>query len=250
MKTKTVALLLLTFVIFSAPLTLAAFPEQNWHYYKELQVENRGFAAIKLDPEIMKNCAEFFNDLRVSDLQGREIPSQIIHPGAEEEVYNASLLNSIDYPEYSSVVIDLGPAPRPHNRIILSIVADKENSNYLREVNLQASEDNQTWGELCRGSIFSFDGGQSNQLSYPTNNMRYLRVDIMNKPGEKLIRVASAQVKFLPADLYEGNLITSKIISNRSDKTSTSIILDLGVPNYMVAAIKFETPDRNFVRRV
>jgi hypothetical protein len=228
---------------------LASASQENWQYFKELPVESQGFALIKLDAEVMENCQESFADIRVTDRQGREIPSQVIQPGREEVVHNVSILNSITYEDYTSVMIDLGTTPRPHNSLTLNIAIDKT-EDYLREVEILASNDATNWGQLNTGKIFAYQNEQFNQISYPTSIMRYLKVNIKKSPGGSNLRVTSAQLMFLSSNVYEGKLLTAPIISNRSDKNSTQIIIDLGVPNYMITDLQIKTTDRNFNRSV
>ncbi len=247
MRKKLISVLALLFLVLSVSLVMADFSSQQWKYYKEIPVVNEGFTLIKVDTEIMKNSQEYFADLRVTDREGKEIPSQIIQPTVEEVLGEATLLDSINYPDYSSVIIDLGANYQPHNRLVLKLKTDED---YLREVKLQASADSQVWGDLAAAKIFSYNGEQSNQISYPTSNMRYLRVNIMSKTGEKPLIVASASLKFLPSNIYNGELIKSKILSNRSDKENTRLLVDLGVPNYIVNRVQIQTPDRNFNRNV
>jgi hypothetical protein len=197
----------------------------------------------------MQNCQESFADIRVTDSQGQEIASQLISPGREEVVNSVSALNTANYEDYSSVMIDLGENPRPHNELDLKISMDKT-EDYLREVEVQASNDATNWGQLGSGKIFAYQNQQFNQISYPTSTMRYLHVNIKKKPGESDLRVTSAQVKFLSSNVYEGKPLTAPIIANRSDNTTTQIIIDLGVPNYMITALQIPTSDRNFNRTV
>ncbi|MDD2621288.1 MAG: hypothetical protein PHC92_11550, partial [Syntrophomonadaceae bacterium] len=247
MKTKIIIVLTLLFMTLAVSSAAAAFSPQEWKYFKEIPAADEGFALIKVDTEIMKNSQQYFADLRVTDLEGKEIPSQIIQPAEEEVVSEVNLMDLMNYPDYASSVIDLGVNPQPHNRLVLNIKAAED---YLREVKLQASEDAQLWGDLVTARIFSYNGEQSNQISYPTSNMRYLRINIASKADEKPLIVASASLKFLPSNIYDGKLIASKNISNRSDKESTKLVVDLGAPNYIVNTIQIQTSDRNFNRNV
>ncbi len=247
MRIKMVGLLVLAFITLNASWGWAGTPQAEWQYYKEVPVEKRGFTLIQLDSQAMNNCQASFADLRITDQQGKEIPSQVIQPGQEVMVSEASLINSVEYSDYTSTVIDLGANPKSHNHIELIIKADED---YLREAKLEVSHDGDKWGNLGSSKIFSYAGEQANQIAYPTSNMRYLRVNISNKSGEKPLPVKSAQVKFLPTNIYEGKLLDAKVISQRSDKETTKIVLDLGVPNYIITGIQIPTPDRNFNRRV
>lgn len=247
MRVKMIGLFTLLLILMQASWVGAIAPKAAWQYYKEVPGGKSGFTLIQLDQEVMKNCQASFADLRITDQNDKEIPSLVIQPGQEEIVSIPSLINIIRYADYSSTVFDLGANPGLNNHIALMVEA---NEDYLREVKLEASNDGNQWGQLGSGKIFSYEGEQANQISYPTANMRYLRVNISNKAGERPLVTISAQVKFLPTNIYEGKLLTAKLISKRSDKERTRIILDLGVPNYIISSVQIPTSDQNFNRGV
>jgi hypothetical protein len=247
MRIKIAGLLVLVFITLHTSWGWAGTPQAEWQYYKDVSVTEGGFTLIQFDPQIMSNCQATFADLRITDQQGKELPSQVIQPGQQVIVSQVSLINSVEYSDYTSTVIDLGANPKSHNLIELNV---KVGEDYLREVKLEASADAVKWGNLSNSKIFSYGGEQSNQIAYPTTNMRYLRVNISYKSGEKPLPVKSAQVKFLPTNIYESKLLDTKIISQRADKETTLITLDLGVPNYIITGIQIKTSDRNFNRRV
>ena len=249
MTRKTIALMTLTALLLATLAGSAVASQVNWRYFKELPAEPAGFALIKLDAEVMQNCQESFADIRITDRQGGEIASQLIQPGQEEMVRSVSLLNAIVYEDYTSVTMDMGTNPRPHNELDLNITMDK-GEDYLREVEILASNDASNWGKLGSGQIFAYKNEQFNQISYPTSTMRYVQVNIKKRPGESNLRVNSANLKFLSSNIYQGGPLTASIVSNRSDKTSTTITIDLEVPNYMITAVQIQTPDRNFNRSV
>jgi hypothetical protein len=249
MRRKIISILILTAFLLAPLGGMASASQENWQYFKKLSMDSQGFALIKLDTDVMQNCQESFADIRVTDRQGREIASQVIQPGQEEVVHSVSVLNSINYEGYTSVMIDMGANPRPHNRLTLYMAKDKI-EDYLREVEILASNDATSWGQLGSGKIFAYQNEQFNQINYPTSTMRYLQVNIKKSQGESSLRVTSAQLNFLSSNVYEGKLLTAPIISNRSDKTSTQIVIDLGVSNYMITDLQIQTSDRNFNRSV
>ncbi|PKM77798.1 MAG: hypothetical protein CVU90_05875 [Firmicutes bacterium HGW-Firmicutes-15] len=246
---KIITILIMTALLLAPYGGIAVATQENWQYFKELPVDSQGFALISLDTEVMQNCLESFADIRVTDGQGREIASQLIQPGREEVVQSVSILNAINYEQYTSVMIDMGANPRPHNKLDLKIAMDKT-EDYLREVEILASNDASNWRQLGSGKIFAYQKEQFNQISYPTSTMRYLQVNIKKKPGESDLRVTSAQLKFLSSNVYAGNLLAAPIISNRSDKTTTKIVIDLGVPNFMITDLQIQTSDGNFNRAI
>lgn len=226
---------------------LASFNQLYWQYYKDLPVKRSGFSAIRLDQDVMRHCQENFFDLRVTNQEGQEISSQVIQPGKEEIDISVTELDRIEYPAYTSLVLDFGPNASAHNRINLDMNSYKD---YMLEVTLEASQDNKNWGKIGSGRIMVFRGDRYNTVNYTTSTTRYLRVNIKQIPGEKRLGLSSYRVYFVPASLYEGKVIPAKILSQRSDRTKTNIILDLKAPNYFVNRVVIKTPDRNFDRQV
>jgi hypothetical protein len=247
MKKIVAALIGLLLLSLLATIAAAAAVRPAWHYYREIPDYN-GFALIKLDKAVMSHSQDFFADLRITDNNGKEIPSQILQPEMGEISNTVSLLNAVEYPDYSSVVLDLGPSPQRHNRVSLNIDSQKD---YLREVNLESSNDKLHWGYLTKSSILSYNQDNKNgQISYPTSDARYIRVNIKRAHGEKALHVLSAMVRYVPTGLYREKTLESVLVSKRSDRKYTHIVLDLKVPNYFVTRVEVKTSDRNYEREV
>jgi len=245
---KHVLIMVTLALVFIMPATcLASFNQLYWQYYKELPVTGNGFTAIKLDQQVMRNCREDFLDLRVTDTAGREISSQVIQPDKERMGIPATELDRIEYPAYTSLVLDLGNNPQAHNRIELDM---NTVNDFMREITLEGSQDNRNWGKIGMGRIMMFHGKIYNTISFTTNTSRYLRVNIKQIPGEKRLELLAARIYFIPASLYEGRLIPSKVVSARSDRSVTNIVIDLHTPNYFVKRVIIKTTDRNYERSV
>ncbi|NMC28321.1 MAG: hypothetical protein GYA42_09290 [Syntrophomonadaceae bacterium] len=225
--------------------------QSNWQFFKEIPAQKPGFALVQLDSEAMENCQSTFADIRVTDQNGREIASQVVQPGQNLVVQTVSLLNAINYPDHTSITIDMGPNQRPHNRLDLTIDMNMNKTDaYLREVEIMASDDAYTWGKLGSGKIFAYQYQQYNQITYPTSTMRYLQVNIMNQAGESPLRVSSAQLLFLAGNIYVGQALPAAVLTQRTDRTTTTLVVDLGVPNYMVTEVEIRASDRNYDRNI
>ncbi len=247
MSRKVLSILVLTvFVLMPAGGAVSAVQE-NWQYFKELPAASSGFALVKLDAEVMQNCQEDFTDIRITDQQGKEIPCQVIRPGQEQSVHSLNLINSVEYDDGTAAVFDMGENPRPHNQLVLNLA---ENGDYLREVEILASNDADNWGKLGTGKIFSYHSEHYNQINYPTSTMRYLQVNIRKKPGESSLGVNSAQLRFLSSNIYAGKPLPVSVISNRSNPKTTEVVVDLGLPNYIITGVQIQSADKNFDRNI
>ncbi|WP_054694241.1 DUF3999 family protein [Syntrophomonas palmitatica] len=241
------ALITLLFLALSATAAAAAAVRPAWHYYREIPDYN-GFALIKLDKAVMNHCQDFFADLRITDNNGNEIPCQILQPGMGEISIPVTLLNAADYTDHSSVILDLGANPQAHNRLNLVLDSQKD---YLREVRLESSNDKQNWGYLTKGSILYYNKEEKSEpIAYTTSDARYIRVNISRFPGEKALHVRSAMVHYVPAGIYKGEIIETSLVSKRSDRKYTHIVLDLKAPNYFITRVEIKTSNRNFDRNV
>ncbi|NLW91078.1 MAG: discoidin domain-containing protein [Syntrophomonadaceae bacterium] len=247
MKKYSVILIALALILMIPGFCLASFNHLYWQYYKALPTQASGFSAIKLDKDIMLHCQENFSDLRVTDQDGREISSQVLRPEKQRQDIATTQLNRNEYLDRTSLVLDLGPNPLAHNRIDVYLDSSKD---YMREVTLEASQDNETWGNIGTGRIMMYQGRSYNTLSFTTNTARYLRVNVNQVNSEKRLPLTDAIVYFMPISLYQGESIPVKILSQRSDRTRTNLVVDLQVPNYFIDRVTIETPDRNYSRVV
>lgn len=226
---------------------IAGAVQDEWQYFKELPAGSQGFALIKLDAETMQNCQENFADIRLTDQSGKEIPCQVIEPGQEQTIQSLNIVNSFDYGDLTVVVFDIGENPHPHNQLTLNVTG---NGDYLREVEIKGSNDANNWSNIGMGRIYSYQSEHYSQINYPTSTMRFLQVSIKKQPGDSNLQVNSASLRFLSSNIYEGKPLSASIISNHSNQNTTELVVDLGVPNYMITSLQIQSLNRNYNRNI
>lgn len=231
----------------------ADFQPQQWQYFKQVVAEKDGFALIELDPEALNHCRDNFSDLRIVSGQDRETPYQAIKlEPPKEENYPAQLINRVTREnEYTLVTLDLGKAGSLHNHARVELEQEHK-GDYLREVNIEGSNDNQTWFFISRNRVFyvSPDNRQSD-LFYPPATFQYIRLKIDCKGTEPLF-VKDVRVSFKPVENSAASLLPGKVLSNNTDpKTNkTELIIELGAKGYQVNRVDFQINGQNFNRPV
>lgn len=238
-------------ILFTALPALASFEQNQWQYFREIRTEKDGFTLIATDRDILTKSQKGLSDIRLTAGDGREIPYQVVRKEQpKENLYPVTIINSVIREDTSSLTLDLSKSGLLHNRIALDI----ENSeDYLREVLLEGSNDNQTWSAVALQDKLFFvpPDIRKNELSYTPASFRYMRLTIDCR-GKKPLKITGARVKYRPpAESPASPLLTANQTSSRNDtKTNTTeIILDMGAGGYMVDYIGLVSTGENFYRQ-
>jgi hypothetical protein len=132
--------------------------------------------------QVMDKAREDLADLRLVDVQGREIPYAIrIRREVDEkrqvtaQTFNQATTGS----NTSEMSIDLGENTGEHNEVEI----ETSGANFRRRVEVEGSDSGKEWRMLKTGAIvFGFESQNksvlSNRVSYPTSRYRYLRVRV------------------------------------------------------------------------
>ncbi|MTI83239.1 MAG: discoidin domain-containing protein [Firmicutes bacterium] len=244
--------LVLSFAIMFLVVTPAHadFEKENWQYYKKVEPEKKGFSLIRLDQEVLTRCQNNLNDLRLVSSQGDEVPYKLIQvEPSTMETYPVQIINDVVREnEFSAVTLDMERTARLNNNIMFEITSKDD---YLRDVLIEGSNDNQNWDTIIKSKIFRVGNNGQDEVSYPPASYRYIRVKIDCK-GKEPLDIKEVKVRFIPKKKNDFNLITAKTISNRQDpETKTSeIIADLGVKGIYVNDISLQVSNDNFDRGI
>lgn len=221
---------------------------QHYKYSKVVNSQSGGFSLVELDREVMERVQNNFHDLRIAGAQGQELPYQLLQPGRQtEEGYTVSLLdNVIRENEFSAITLDL-QRQAITNKIYLDV---SFNQDFLREVILEGSNDNQAWSVISKDRIFFVaPDTRDTELTYQDASFRYLRVVIDSK-GQKPLTIHGARAALRPVEVRTANQLNGNGFNSKNLKTTTEIIIDLGVKGYLVDYLEVATPNQNFNRQV
>lgn len=161
---------------------------QNFQYKSKIpQVEKSGFYRIRLNPEIASHCNTNFEDLRLFDNKGKEIPFLY---KKDQEVYTSNsfvdypIVNSSEKGEWQSIVIQ-----NSNKSKLDKLIFEMKNADADRIIKISGSENQNDWYVVKDSLFFSAldDADESTvykMISFPTTDYQYLKVEIKNK--EKL----------------------------------------------------------------
>lgn len=142
----------------------------------------QGLCKVTLDPETLEQARDDLSDLRLIDANGREVPFATL---VRREVDEARKIQTREFNRatagggISELTVDLGEGAGIHNEVEI----DTAGNNYRRQVELDGSDDAQTWRVLnANGILFSFEASnkrvESNKINYPVSRYRYLRARV------------------------------------------------------------------------
>ncbi len=132
--------------------------------------------------QVLDKSREDLADLRLYDMNGREIPYalRIRREVDEKHEVGARVFNQASVGTTASEMsVDLGENAGEHNAVEIAT----NGTNFRRRVNLEGSDSGKEWSTLAAGElIFSFASQNkavdSSRVTYPTSRYRYLRVRV------------------------------------------------------------------------
>lgn len=239
---------------------LAQTAVSAWPFEAEVTpVSSAGIQQFAVPLHVLDKAREDLTDLRLYDVNGREIPYALSVRKGEDEagavegnMFNQSKLGSTA----SEVSVDLGGTPGEHNEVEI----ETEGMNFRRAVEVEGSDSPSNWKTLTTGDvIFSFGTAtttaRSNRISYPASRFRYLRVRVSaDTPREKqppvITRVKVLMNRREREEITTWNLSTSYpqfLRHNSAPASSWTLDLGLRVPcDRLVLSVAEESFSRPF----
>ena len=255
---KLVKISAITLFVFLGMISNASadFSQKDWRAYKEIRLpsgpNSTTLVQVPLDGEVFATSTTDLRDLRVVDIDSKEVPYLLVtkRDTVESSALAPQILNRGSVAgESTSFVADFGKATL-HNQITLNI--DNELKNYRKKVQIYGSVDMGKWQLLADNQIiydYSRDFPVRNTtVSYPESTYRYLLV--------KIIDTESAPVKVLGAsarrDVYaSGSRLSYQPKLEQSEVgKSTEIIADFGQQGILNDRASIVTDSTNFERSV
>ncbi len=262
---KRFSLLIIIPVTILAVTNIFAFADDpdltKWRYKAEIKtqaISGEGVTEFTLTPEIFDATQPTLADLRIMADQSEEMPYVMRTPLSrvyDSPVY-ASLINKAYKPgEESSVTADF----HTNNIIKNRVVVKTSGENYRRRIKIEASDDNLRWkvirdraylfdipGDINRGFSVTF-----NEVGFPDNNQRYLRITVFNDSDDpekvEIISVKAFRRVFHKEETNNVPIVKTNVTQ---DKDYTEIELDLGYKNLPLNYLSLDFHDENYFRSV
>ncbi|MEP6995772.1 MAG: hypothetical protein ABI968_14715, partial [Acidobacteriota bacterium] len=231
-----------------AVIALAAPPAQ-FRFSRPIEAAP-GWARLELPDDVLNVCRPGLPDLRIQDEAGKEIPyafEQDIAPNARR--FRVENLESVPKSETTGV-IDRGSAPGFTDTVTFEIAGD----DFLKPVLLQSSEDQSSWKNVAKGSLFSTGSVRMLTLRFPENDRRFLRFRLDDRNGAAVsvsavaVRARSGNTGNTGSAALERPLALAALPTETDATSLYSAVLPAA--NLNVTALRFQTQDLAFSRPV
>lgn len=185
----------------AAALTAAAqttsFEASNWKSVATVQVQGGDrYGSLQLDANAWKKTEASFQDLRLRDARGGEVPFVVRNPvesplAAQE--YVPLVYDRVITPQGAlQFLLDFGASPPIHNALKLRW----SDRNFRRKMRIESSAEGKSWDFVKETTLLDYESdGQvfrTEDVQYPATGRRYLRLRIEDwkNPGALVSAVA------------------------------------------------------------
>jgi hypothetical protein len=256
MRNKFFWTFVLGLVAFFPLFSRADFNLNDWRYFKEVSILEKGTSRIVLDEEIFSKAKENFSDLRLISEKNKEIPYELslAKKLSTQEDYAVKLINnSYVSGKHSMVILDL----QEKGKLINSLLIRTDLENFQRNVKVYGSDDLEIWNTL-RDDAYIYDytdkrgnfKSQNTSLAFPDSFFRYYKLEVSDQEESpiKIISVMASDVKKEKIQEIEKKIDFS--VSENEEQKITQVILDLGQSGIPFEKMRIGIDDKNFNRQV
>ncbi len=141
-----------------------------------------GWSRLELPDDVLDACRPGLPDLRLTDAGGREIPFAF-EDAVAVDVARFPLADVESAPKRETIaLLDRGAGAAAAQAANLEIAE----SEFLKPVVLEASEDRIAFREIARGSLFAAPGARSTTLRFAPNDRRFWRFRFDDRNGDPI----------------------------------------------------------------
>ena len=179
------AVAVLAFVV-AAP--ASALDASSFRWERTLDVKG-GFAAFEPDGPMYEHAAVGFDDLRVLDARGRQVPWRPRYVRGDEQLQSARVLNAGTQGRAAVALLDFGSERLIRERIQLDLPSEP----FVGRAEIDGSHDRRVFTRLSSTAIYDVRGATravSTVVVFPPSDFRYYRI---RATGVKVIRGATAE---------------------------------------------------------
>ena len=153
----------------------AEIDRTQFRYTRAVTAMRPGAVVIEPDGLLFAHTGEAFRDVRIVDARGRQVPWRVL-PRHRETTRSVPLLNSGRHDRAAVALLDLGPARRVHDRLVLDV---PERRFVGRAVVSGSDRRNGPFTRLAATGIYDVGGARnarSTTAVFPPTDFRYLQV--------------------------------------------------------------------------
>jgi hypothetical protein len=217
----------------------------------------RPVAEFTLSPEILGVTRPGFADLRIVSRDSDEVAFQArtsagsVHKvPTEAKLYNRAFIPDRE----TSVTLDFGSKFLKNH-----LQVKTPGTNFRRRVSIEGSDDGEAWQTIREGAFLfrvqrpdrETDSYESNVVSFPDNDLRFLRVTVLNGEDDRgVLPIEGVQAWKQIREPAETTQVAVVSVHTERVKKDSEITLDLGYPNLRLHELELTFADPNFFRRI
>lgn len=253
------AVFVILVILLVAPSVEADFAVGDWKFVKAIELPPETVAdkpvELLVDSDVFVNANIGLSDMRIIDDLGTETPYLLepLRGRVARSVYGVQVFDrGYVSSDYSHLTADIGDDTVSHNQLILTSPSISE---FWRDVDIEASSDNQNWSSIGTTKIYrvvkSGSPIESLTLDYPVSTARYLRIKIADD-GSGDLQMGGATGHYdssVPPTIVQSQKIPISQFEDAVNKTST-IDFDRGRAGTVFHSVELESNSTNFNRDV
>lgn len=219
----------------------AALDASGYRWERALETPG-GLTSFEPDGPMYEHAKPSFDDLRVLDAQGRQVPWRQESVRGDERLQSARVLNAGRQDGAAVALLDFGPERVVRTRIQLDVPPEL----FVGRAEVAGSDDRRTFTRLSSTAIYHVRGATraiSTAVVFPESDFRYYRI---RATGVKEIRGASAE-----AVAAAGAPVTRQAeLEVRQEARRTVIDADVRYRGLWVHELRFASSTPSFDRPV
>ena len=232
-------------VMLGAASALGAAGFSAWQQRADLAVPEPGLMEVSLAPAVLDAARPGFEDLRLVDPQGVELPFLVQRLVPEPAVFRAvRTFRATLQPNTTTLELETGQAV-PVDAVRL----ETPERGFLKAVRLEGSADGRQYQLVGEGIPLFVQAGVSElTVRFPPERWAWLRLTLDDERSAPVVFTgAKVQTAGAATPLIPVETVVRSIEPSGHD---TRIALNLGAANLFVAEIELATPDTWFQREV
>lgn len=239
---------LLAFVLLPA-LVHGADDFAAWTHRQSVAVPQPGLTRLELDPALLEasksNGGQPFNDLRLTNPAGVEMPFAILLPSSWKPTFETAADFKTTLADGATILDFQAPRRGEMTEVQLQTAA----YGFIKAATLEASAGGSNWQQLSSGNLICRQQGTERlALTLPPGAGPHFRITLDDRRSGRVV-FTGAQIRYETPNLTSvAHPVT--IQSRKDEQGDTRLTLNLGTANVLLAAIRIHTPEAVFQREV
>jgi hypothetical protein len=251
---------LISFALLVLPVAVRAATVEGFQYYADLpdSLKPNQLYQVPLSPDLLKQCRIDCTDLRVLDLEGREIPYVILKNAFSPEpakTYDLTIKNYASETDSATLTLELPKQHEPIEQLDLDITG----RDFTKRATVYGSDNGRDWRRLAEDAVYDFSSQvdlRKTSISFEKTDHRFYRLKLTDEPASKdpgrSIRLTYDGLDFTANDVKAKKLKINRVLgstrsgkakpdvfdealfkefrSSRDEKGKTILLLEAGLP--------------------